>query len=833
MVAGLLLSDVASNARLLASISGARGSGKTALLDALEARLVEAGIDVSRDPARITIRAGERRCAVLVDDAHELGETELTGIHDLVQERQVDLVVAYRTWPHPPALKRLTNTLEHHRAPVFLGSLPPAELEALAAAKLGGTPPAQLVDQLHRLTGGMPWLVQRVLSTVRPDARGLPSEPLASRAVTEQLAHEMEELDTGIHELLLALALGFDLSLRVPRSLAQSEDGIDTLVAKARAAGLLLADGTLIPLVRHTLLAATPPYRLRLLQRALVDTFAEEGVPLDHVARNLAESGLEDQRVARTLERSGDKALTAEPALAVTYYDDAIAAGADDVHTAARRAQAAWAVGDLDAAGRIVDELLTHDTPPDLQRAVDVDAAVWAGRGMLAQGAQLYRWLGPARVGESAPLAAVAMIAVGDAENARAMFDTAPESGSPTLLAVATALMGQGIRCSIEPLAADALPGLVRSSDLMTASGLTVPLPDTPAALAALVALHLGDLDTADAVLSAAIDGEQGGRVARQRLLLLAAWAAMQGDRLVDARTAILAATSDELPLAPRDELLLCALEVALARRADDGPALVRAWRKASERILHVPVDLFSLLPLGELVVAAARLQDSRRLETHIAEAWALLERLGNPPLWSIPLRWSAVQAAIIAERPGDLAPHAAALVRASTGSRLASVLSAAGRAWISVLAGDFRVATAESAAKGLASVGRRWDGARLAAHAAARATENKDVSRLLACARDLHPGNPGQASRQERTGTVTEPSTGADDAGLSAREREVARLVLEGKTYREIGEIIFVSPRTAEHHIARIRRRLGATTRSDLLAKLRAELEVPKRQNP
>jgi DNA-binding CsgD family transcriptional regulator len=68
-----------------------------------------------------------------------------------------------------------------------------------------------------------------------------------------------------------------------------------------------------------------------------------------------------------------------------------------------------------------------------------------------------------------------------------------------------------------------------------------------------------------------------------------------------------------------------------------------------------------------------------------------------------------------------------------------------------------------------------------------------------------------------------TPPAT--PGASLSPREREVAELVLQGKTYVEIGESIFISPRTAEHHIARIRRRLGATTRSDLIAKLRAAL--------
>ncbi|WP_216698764.1 helix-turn-helix domain-containing protein, partial [Arthrobacter sp. H41] len=67
----------------------------------------------------------------------------------------------------------------------------------------------------------------------------------------------------------------------------------------------------------------------------------------------------------------------------------------------------------------------------------------------------------------------------------------------------------------------------------------------------------------------------------------------------------------------------------------------------------------------------------------------------------------------------------------------------------------------------------------------------------------------------------------------LSGREREIAQLVLEGRTYREISEAIFISPRTVEHHIARVRRRLGVTTRSDLLARLRLILGESAQENP
>ncbi|WP_245717422.1 response regulator transcription factor, partial [Nocardia jejuensis] len=60
-------------------------------------------------------------------------------------------------------------------------------------------------------------------------------------------------------------------------------------------------------------------------------------------------------------------------------------------------------------------------------------------------------------------------------------------------------------------------------------------------------------------------------------------------------------------------------------------------------------------------------------------------------------------------------------------------------------------------------------------------------------------------------------------DTVLSEREREVAELVLLGLTYREIGGRLYISAKTVEHHVARIRRRIGAGSRSELLSMLRA----------
>jgi DNA-binding CsgD family transcriptional regulator len=840
--------------RLLAGIAGVGGTGKTALLDELDSRLSANGVPVSRVQDDLGCCALPARGAVLVDSAHLLGDSGLSRVRALVAAPEVSLVVAYRPRRMPNALEILVRELEEHRAPVVLGPLTAVEVADRAAGLPGVSEPEALARAILGITGGMPWLVHRYLAAAMngwtgdlPEASGQPVPP----GLLDQLGYELDRLEPSLRKLLLLLAVGFDLSAAAAPVAELGRP--DELLLEAKDAGLLLPDGGLVPLLRRAVLETTPSHQLHGLQRALVDSLTAGGRPLGGAARPLALTGLQDPRVADALERAADRALPTQPGLAAELYDEARAAGAEGLETAARRAQAAYVLGDLDGAGRILDKLLVHDEAPDMLRGADVAAAMWAQRGMFLRGAEVYRWLGPERAGASAPLAVVAMVATGDRQGAEDMAAAPPADGSPTLRAVAVRLMAQGTLATIGDAPQLALPTLIRASDMMTASGSLEPLPELPAALAALAALHGGELGIADSVLTAAKDGGQGGAAGRRRLLLLQAWTRMLQDRPEDARAAMAGAAAVDHPVAPRDELLQLALDVGLARRTDDIPALVRAWQRAREGLLHVAMDLFSLLPLGELMVTAARLRETARLEPHVAEAWSLLDRLGDPPLWAVPLHWQAVQAGILSKRPGDLAPHAAALVRASRSNHLATVLAAAGRAWMQVLSGHVEANAVETAARGLATVGLTWDGSRLAGHAAGRAEERRDTARLLACARDLHPGSadnvdpapapagPPPDHRPTAPGSTAAPpslrqtGTEAQAPRLSSREREVARHVLGGKTYREIGEAMFISPRTAEHHMARIRRRLGASTRSELLNQLRVELagEAPSSGAP
>src|SRR5207249_3445635 len=198
---------------------------------------------------------------------------------------------------------------------------------------------------------------------------------------------------------------------------------------------------------------------------------------------------------------------------------------------------------------------------------------------------------------------------------------------------------------------------------LLQPAGRAALLPDSPAALGVLVALHAGEPAMAESMLERTISANVGGPLMSRRHQLLRAWTLMSRGQSAATRE-LLAGTGPAGT--PRDRLFSIALDLGLARRANDLARLRRTWADAYEALLRHPVDLFMLLPLGELTVCAARLGDHDRMAPHLAEAHALLGRLGDPPLWAAPLRWSQLHAAIVAEQPDLAARQAAELAAAA-----------------------------------------------------------------------------------------------------------------------------------------------------------------------
>ena len=120
----------------------------------------------------------------------------------------------------------------------------------------------------------------------------------------------------------------------------------------------------------------------------------------------------------------------------------------------------------------------------------------------------------------------------------------------------------------------------------------------------------------------------------------------------------------------------------------------------------------------------------------------------------------------------------------------------------------------------------------RLAAEAALRDGWGDPVSWLRECLAALDSGGHRHAATACRVllsrAGATVPRRSGDAAaapdlaalGVTAREADVLKLVADGLTNREIGERLFLSPRTVEKHVERLLAKTGVRNRSQLVAR-------------
>lgn len=819
----------------LVAVTGPAGAGKSTVL---------------RELVRVWTEAGAGQDVTVVDDAHELGDDELADLRGRAGRPGARLVVAFRPWPRSRALARLGATLAAAAPPLVLGALDAAGIAARAARVAGVRISDEAVRVVAERTAGAPVLVDRLL------AHGRVGGPVPPQ-LAEQIGYAVDAEDPRVVELVTALALGapVDGEVLVPLLGISDAAGIgvgaeiaelDELSGRAVAAGLCTPDGRVVPLVAEAIRTRVAPARRAELRRHLAEIELDRGGSVLAVARTLRGSGATGERAAAVFRAAAAEAARAESPDAVRFYAEAVAAGAPPLTVAAHRAQAHLVAGDLDGALGHADSVLSATDAveaTDAVRAGSVAAAVLARRGLLARSAELYRWTA-AVSGERPPAAAVpVLIGTGALEEARAVVGV-DGSGfvagrAPTLVDGADDLTARGMLDSVEGSPTAALSGLARAAGLLETAHGAALLPDTPAALAALVAVHTGEFDVAASVLDRALRTGLGGAPARARHRLLLGWIALLRGATGPASERLAAVDAGDDPLEPRDEFLAAALQVAIARRQSDLGALMRSWTRARQAIVRHPVDLYVLQPLGELVTAASRLREESWVAPHLAEADALLDRLGRPALWAAPLHWARLQAAVLTDDVEAARARSDELQSAACGSRFAHAMATAAPHWVGVLEDRVDAAEVEAAARGLHAVGLSFDGGRLAGQAALRTGDRRAVSALLACARalqaagtDLRQGTvpppaeePGPVAEQPAVAAPAPVEAAPEPSGsglLSERELEVAELVVQGRTQREIGEALFISAKTVEHHVARMRQRLGVGGRSELLDELR-----------
>ena len=805
-------------------VTGGIGTGKSTVLAAFRASFRGTGRPVlSRPPGP----GDAANAAMVVDDAHLLGSDDLDRLTELVADPAATVVIGSQPLAHHPALSRLTTALERENPAVALGPLPPVEVGRTAAAMLGSPATPDLVRALISATAGIPFLLQAALSAAGDG-------PTAVRqAARFALIERLRRLDQQVLDTLLISSLSSDLGPDdVAAALHMSSVAASAAVDQARASGLIdpsHAPGFLL-VVHESIAQIVGAARHHEIEVAVLCFQLELSTLTAELALRLAEHGLRDERLATALSDLAER-VRDHPADAARLYRAAADAGATAL--SARLADALALTGDCVTAGRLADELLASDDPGERAAAVRIAASIALHDGSAAQANDLFRWLGPAPDAVVGAAASITAMAGGDVQAARATSQV-QTAGPPTSTARAARSITEGLVLTLDQPYPVAIARL--SQAIGGDYGQASVVPDTPAALVTLAALHGGDPVRARSVIGRAVRGDGQPDPAdaifvthRHRLLL--GWAYMQ-EGLFSAAGATVPA---EGSMHRRDALWATALQTAVARRSGDTGAMQKHWSSAMEVLAEYSVDLFALLPLGELWVASARMRQVDQLQHALDEAFALLSGLGEPALWSAPLHWAGVHAGILANSPDAVAPHGQALSAAAPHSSFAKALATAGRTWLRVLANQVDVNEVTAAARGLARFGHTSDATRLASQAALQTTDPRVSQAMLQLARDLKqtvasPELPVAAPTDDRVGVAAPPVTPPRPAAaqLSDREREVAVLLLNGLPYRDIGAQLFISAKTVEHHVARIRRRLGAESRPEMLSMLRAILSTP-----
>lgn len=799
-------------------VCGGIGTGKTTLVSAARTALRSAGRSVLSsvlDDSEIS------SAAIVIDDAQLLDDAALGRLTALVARPELTVVVAAEPLAHRPPLNALFTALARENPVVTLGVLTPSEFAGI---------PADFARTVQAATSGLPFLLGPAAQAIAtPD--GESAAAVIGTATRVALVERLHRLDRAALDTLLLCSLSPGLGADdIAAALRIDGDGAQDLMDRVRATGLIdpAHRRPFLGILHRAVAEILGTARHHDTELALLRSQDHIGTLSTDLALRMAEHGLRDAQLADALITLATR-HRAQPARAARLYRAAADAGAGPRAHSAGLADALAMTGDCATAAQLADDLLGSADSAERAAAVRISASIALHDGAARQAADLFGWLGPYPDAFVGSAAAIVAIGTGDAAGARAAL-AVKDAGPPTSTARAARSLADGLLQTLDQPFGAAIGRLSQSiSAERTDAGVA---PDSPAALVTLAALHGGDAVRARSIIGRAVGADSaedhGFTAARHRLLL--GWVRMQDGQL-SAAGADAAAVPESLHR--RDALWAAALRTAIARRGGDGGATQKHWYAAMDVLAEYSLDIYCTLPLGELWVAAARLRQLDRVQHHLDEAFALLSALGAPTLWSVPLHWAGVHAGILTNAPEAVAPHGQALAAAAGDSPFARSLATAGRSWLRVLAHQVDPDEVTAAARGLTRFGLTWDATRLASQAALHTPDGKVSGAMLQLARDLKSdiltSDTAENDAPKATPAATEPASSMPTwTRLSDREREVAELVLQGMPYRDIGNQLLISAKTVEHHVARIRRRLGAESRSEMLSMLRALVGSP-----
>lgn len=762
-----------------------------------------------------------------VDDAHLLDGFSAHVVHQIAQSRQARLVVTVRTGAgEPDAVRALWK--DGLLARLDLEPLCPAGTRAMVEATLEGPVDAHSAQRFWRLTGGNALFLRQLLKDQVAAGRvrkvkgvwiwdgDVAVSQNMSDLVGNQLDRLAPELGTVVDALSQCEPLAVDILTDLVGHAAVEAAERAHLITVERTAGTLSAR-LVHPLFGELRRAAAGEMYLSKIRGALVQrmTGPTEGDPQGSVRRALlrlesdlppdpglyAEAArhtmtLLDLDLAQRFAAAAAAAGSTEAAeiTAVNRFlagdgpaaEDALRVlserGADRHRwTTLRAANLIWMLGRPAAAERLLAEL-AGGPETDAERATrySVEACVDAvfARCAEAERKARYALAAPELTDLNAMLAAVALImaagALGHAEDigpvARAALDRATGSYEAShmrfwfagVYARACRLTGRLDECK---RAAALLSELAQDVPSLAYANLVF--------MVGVSELMCGDVGAATKKLHEALAGVENHGVTTGLRAACVFGLAEAHAKLGEADAA--AELLDELRRSVRPEFLF--MQTALA--------VATGWVQAAAGSLTEAVGTV----LAEATVARERAQPTHELAClQAAVQWGAQRDLAE-----IATRTAELAAALHLPLADAVAAHAAGLL-AENGEALLAVASAYQRI------GD-RAAAADAAAQAAVA----FTGAQLRSRGLYAA----------AVAAQLAQDCGGLCTPATRSPVSPTPLTG--------RQREVAELVAAGLSNKEIADRLVTSVRTVEGHLYRACQRVGASSRSDLAAIMRA----------
>ena len=816
----------------LESLLGERVAELARVLPSAAADLAAGGLQDERFHAYRAMRALLQQLALrnplvlLLDDVHWADEASLELIAHLLRRpprAPVLIALAFRAGQVPGSLLAALDASgrDGMLSEIRLGPLTEDEVDALLGADL----PAAARPLLYRQSGGNPFYLEE-LARIQATAPATGEAELVGvpPAVAAALGQEIEGLSERARQLGWGAAVAgepFDLELAAATADLGDDEAltaIDDLLAANVAVPTDLPRRYRFrhPLVRRAVYeTAGEAWRLRAHARAAAALADRPGALLARAHHVEHSATVGDEAAVQLLEQAAHAAAPRAPAVAARWFEAALRLlGPDAGADAGRRlgllaplASALAATGQLERALEALSEALALIPPELADLRVRLVAACAACENLLGRHAAAHARLldaldtfddreSGAAAAMYAELAADALYDSdfeamrGWAARAAAVLDALPDD---QLIMRVEAPYYLGFAEHFCERYDDAIRHLQRGIAVSRSAGQGQFVVPMMIGLAHALEMR-GRLDEASDTAEAAVESARLGRN-RQMVgwaLVAEAWTAAARGDVERARAAAEEAVA-----------LLEGLDESVLTRATHAHVGV-IWldigepRRCVEQLRAVGLPDFPLIEPGRrawlyavLARAELALGDRAAAERWTARSEETLEGLGLP----LAEAWLLLARAAIALEDGDAARAGELALEAAAHAESVHALLPGARC--RVLAGA-----------ALAQAGDREGGLRQLTQAEGQLAALGAERHRDEAARELRRLGHRVPARQRRGG-----GEGLD--ALSGREREIAELVAQGRTNREIGAELFLSEKTVEGHLTRVFAKLGVSSRA------------------